>query len=164
MPRYSSVETTGTCPLCAGTVEPPAGEVQFTWGEVPRRYKRGKAVRWLRTKSGAVEHAFAWSLHRGDLRYNAGDPAIQDLLAFEAAENVREHRCPNCGITFETFGVRIKSGVFGEAVFYAQGDCERLFGRQPAALAIVELTAGRPRPRDEWLDPAFVDSSESSDE
>jgi len=157
-PRYSSVETSGTCPSCAGVVVPPAEEVQFTWGEVPRDYRRGNAVRWLRAKSGAVERAFAWFPHRGGLRYNAGDPEIQDLLAFEADENVRERRCPNCEITFETFAVRIKPGVLGEAVFYAPGDCERMFDRQPEALAIVELTDDGSKPHDEWLDPVFVDS------
>jgi hypothetical protein len=106
-----------------------------------------------------VERAFAWFRHRGGLRYNAGDPSIQDLLAFEADESVHEHRCPSCNTPFETFAVRITSGIPGEAVFYAHGDCERLFGRQPVELAIVELAADGPKPHAEWLDPVFLVSS-----
>jgi hypothetical protein len=82
-----------------------------------------------------------------------------NLLACEADENVFEYRCPSCETPFETFAVHISSGVLGEAVFYLNGDCERSFARKPSELAIVELASEGPRPRDEWLDPPFSDSS-----
>jgi hypothetical protein len=154
MSTYSTVEIQLTCTRCSHLFAAPAGIVAFSWGAIPETYSAGDFIRWLMDSSGKVFPSMQPVGDAEHLRWNLGDPSIQNLLAFDSDPHVVAVDCASCGAHFDAIAVRIEGGRISKGTVFNADETRQLFGREPSALAIVEIGPGGDYVvHDEWFDP-----------
>jgi hypothetical protein len=154
MPDLCSLKTQIECPACGAPWTPPDGVIRFQWGEVPRAYRAGDAVEWL--KDGQGQPVPPFTLHKVGkaLHWNYGDPAFDEVLAFDIDPHQPEFFCPHCQTRFEAIAAYVAQRRFVTGVAFLAGQVREKFG---AALDDFEVATRMAdttwQARTDWSNP-----------
>jgi len=131
--------------------------IRFQWGEVPRNYRVGDAVRWLTDASGEPVAAFRLVGPAARPRWNYGEPAFADVLAFDADPHEPRFVCPHCGTDFETIAAEITAGRFAGGVAFLPGEVARTLGHSLDQFEVATRGAGGAWvARTDWSNPVLT--------
>lgn len=154
MPDLCSLKTRIECPACGALWTPPEGVIRFQWGEVPRAYRSGEAVQWLEDGQKQLVPPFTLHTVGRALHWNYGDPAFDEVLAFDIDPHEPDFICPRCQARFEAIAARVARGRFVTGVAFLAGQVRKEFG---ASLDEFEVATRRTdttwQARTDWSNP-----------
>lgn len=149
------------CPMCGSHSDVAGGVIKFQWGKIPKHYKLGDSVVWLKDKGGNIVPPFKIIERRHWLfgfhgSWNFGEPQYENLYAFEDDPYYTEHHCSVCTQKFEAIAAEIIDGRFVRGVAFGMGDIKSKFGITPQETGIIlVMPDGSYKVREDWNDPPF---------
>lgn len=161
MPDLCSLRTKVHCSNCDRQFDPPEGVLRFQWGEVPRDYRVGDAVRWLADASGNPVAPFRLAGPPARQHWNYGEPAFEEVLAFDIDPHEPPFVCSHCGTVYEAAAAQVEGGQFTGGVAFLPGEVARMLGHSLEEFEVATRASdGGWAARTDWSNPILTPADE----